>query len=134
MVIRLAGCVLLDEKNRIGLLHRNKKGIVHWELPGGKIEPDEKPEEAAIREIKEELNVDVTIERKVGGDKFTRSDKQDFDYEWFLAYVVSGQPEVNEPDTFDDFKYFELNVLGLLKLSDNMQNLFKQLSSGQVKL
>ena len=31
-----------------------------WEFPGGKIEPGESPEQALIREIKEELDVEIT--------------------------------------------------------------------------
>jgi len=31
-----------------------------WEFPGGKIEPGETPEQAIIREIKEELNIEIT--------------------------------------------------------------------------
>lgn len=33
-----------------------------WEFPGGKIEPGEKAEDALIREIKEELEADITVD------------------------------------------------------------------------
>lgn len=32
-----------------------------WEFPGGKIEPNETPEEAIVREIKEELDIEIEV-------------------------------------------------------------------------
>ena len=39
------------------------KGL--WEFPGGKMEPGETEEEAAVREIREELNVEILVEKEV---------------------------------------------------------------------
>jgi len=37
-----------------------------WEIPGGKLEPDETPEQCIVREIKEELDTEIKVERVLG--------------------------------------------------------------------
>jgi 8-oxo-dGTP diphosphatase len=38
-----------------------------WELPGGKVEPDESPDEALVREVAEELGCEVVVEEWLPG-------------------------------------------------------------------
>ena len=60
--VLVAACALVDADGRV-LLARRPEGKAMaglWEFPGGKIEPDETPEGALIRELREELSLDVS--------------------------------------------------------------------------
>lgn len=55
----VAACALVDADNRVLLAQRppGKRLAGLWEFPGGKVEPDETPEQTVIRELSEELGI-----------------------------------------------------------------------------
>jgi 8-oxo-dGTP diphosphatase len=59
--ILVAAVALVDGDGRVLLAQRpaGKTLAGLWEFPGGKVEPGETPERALIRELKEELGIDV---------------------------------------------------------------------------
>jgi ADP-ribose pyrophosphatase YjhB (NUDIX family) len=70
--IFVSGAVIKDDKAL--LLHRKDPDV--WEFPSGKIEYGEHPSEAARREVKEETNLDVTVEKLLAIGSTIRSDKE----------------------------------------------------------
>jgi 8-oxo-dGTP diphosphatase len=61
-LLLVAACALVDADGRV-LIARRPEGRPMaglWEFPGGKVEDGERPEETLIRELKEELGIDVT--------------------------------------------------------------------------
>ena len=58
----VVACALVDVDKRVLLAQRPEgKALAGlWEFPGGKVEPGERPETALIRELGEELGIDVT--------------------------------------------------------------------------
>ncbi|CAI2162012.1 2928_t:CDS:2 [Funneliformis geosporum] len=66
-------CVAIQNKNNDYLLVYNKK-YAKWQIPGGKIESNETPLEAAKREVFEETNLVVKDLEKIGEKNFYVND------------------------------------------------------------
>jgi 8-oxo-dGTP diphosphatase len=61
-LVLVAAVALVDADGRVLLAERpaGKSMAGLWEFPGGKVDPGETPEAALIRELAEELGIDVT--------------------------------------------------------------------------
>ena len=131
--IELAGCVILDEYGQMLLLHRNDGERLQWEMPGGEMEDYETTEEAAVRELHEELGLEVRLIGSLGSGLFEHNE-QTYKYNWFQAVITDGSPAIIETDLFDDFDYFEFEDMPSLALSENMLILYPKIYSGEISV
>ena len=84
------------------MLYRNKKkndmNEGKWMGVGGHLEPGETPEQALIREVKEETNLDVTSFRYVAKLLFVNDDYQEIMHLYKVDGVEGELKECNEGD------------------------------------
>ena len=73
--------------------HGEYKG--KWEFPGGKVEVGETPEEAVVREIREELKSEVKVERFFDEIEDVRNDMV-LNVKFFICSLISGELELTE--------------------------------------
>ncbi|HOJ64007.1 MAG TPA: NUDIX domain-containing protein [Spirochaetota bacterium] len=73
--INVSAAFLVKDK-KVLIVQRGEKGEypLKWEFPGGKLLEDEKFDEALIRELKEELNLDITVIQEIGSVEFDKED------------------------------------------------------------
>lgn len=62
-MINVSCAIIIDNAGRILAAQRSAvMPLPHkWEFPGGKVEPAETPEQSVVREIKEELDINIEI-------------------------------------------------------------------------
>lgn len=60
-------CAIIESEGRVLAAQRgeNMSLPLKWEFPGGKVEPGEKPEDSIVREIKEELDLKISIRKEL---------------------------------------------------------------------
>ncbi|MDD5178284.1 MAG: NUDIX domain-containing protein [Candidatus Nanoarchaeia archaeon] len=60
--MRTRASVILVDKNKILLIYCFKNNKGYYVFPGGEVEKNETPQEAAVRELKEETNINVKLD------------------------------------------------------------------------
>jgi 8-oxo-dGTP diphosphatase len=82
-----------------------------WEFPGGKLESNESPQEALVREIREELNCTIECEAQVFDRNAHEYEKVIVDLICIKAKVVEGVPK---PAEHAELKWLPISNLSTL--------------------
>ncbi|MBG1278047.1 NUDIX hydrolase [Lactococcus lactis] len=93
-MIEKSSALILNEKDQL-LVTKKKSNTSHYILPGGKLEEGETPEKALIRELREELDVNV-VSYSYLATCVEKSQFEDFDLKMFMYLVkVDGIPKAS---------------------------------------
>lgn len=98
-----AFAAILDDEGRVLLCHRTDFDL--WNLPGGGVEEGESPWEAVVREVREEVGLEVTVERLTG---LYWKPGRELVFQ-FVCEVVGG--ELGTSEEADDARYFDVDGL-----------------------
>ena len=105
--------ILFNERHEILLVNRKydpKMG--EWSLPTGFLEYDETVRQTAVREVKEETDIDIADVkfRGITSDLFEDSGKHYITL-WMEAHYLSGEPKVNAPYEMSTLDWFSWEAL-----------------------
>ena len=121
--------VVKNEEGKILVLRRHPKSKTNphkWELPGGKIEKCEFFDEALIREVKEETNLDVKV-----GD-FCEAVQDDYVHKrtvQLIMYSKDVSGEVKISDEHDDWMWATIEEIKSLEITSSLEKIIEKRNS-----
>jgi mutator protein MutT len=123
-----AFAIILDDARRVLLCHR--RDMDRWNLPGGGVLSGETPWQAVVREVQEEVGLEVKVNRLLGVYAYQPDDDILFS---FLCTITGGQMMMS--DEADAVGYFSLSELPATTHAHHLlriQDAFEQ--PGQVQM
>lgn len=110
---RVAAYVIFRKNNKVAFVLRSNTGWMdgHWGLPSGKVDEGETYKQAAVREAKEEVGVDVLEEDLRYVHTAHRHAEDDWVDVYFEVLKWKGELVNNEPYIHSELGWFEVDKL-----------------------
>lgn len=112
---------IIIENNKLLSIKRIKLDSCYYIFPGGKVELNESLELALKRECREELGLEIEIEKKISSQRFDRGDIKQLEY-FYSCRIVSGElgtgdgPEYDAESNYDGSH--EIEWIEISKIDD----------------
>ena len=99
-----AFAIILDIQRRVLLCHR--RDIDRWNLPGGGVMSGETPWQAVVREVREEVGLEVAVDKLVG--VYAYPPRNDVVFSFLCTRTGGEMIESEEADAIDYFSFAHL--------------------------
>lgn len=100
----VATCYIV-RNHRLLMVRRVRQDGPEWAGPSGQVEPGETPEEAAVREVREELGLTVAVERRLGERVHPATGRHLI---YFVCRIVSGVPALVAEEEISAIEWCDL--------------------------
>jgi 8-oxo-dGTP diphosphatase len=125
----VAGLILRGNEVLICQRRPDQAMALKWEFPGGKMEPGESPEEALIRELKEELGISASIGTLVAHIRHAYRNGSSVDLQFFAVHQFEGEI-INH--IFNDLRWCKLRDLPGYDFLAADRGLVRDLAAGKL--
>lgn len=114
-------CAIIQDKHTFLAVQRGPESShpFQWEFPGGKIDPDESAEQCIIREIQEELNIEIEVLAKLNAVEFDYGTKQ-IHLIPFVCKIISGEIRLTEHLNLQWFKLNDCEIIDWAKADQQL--------------
>ena len=111
----------------VGQRRRNDRHALKWEFPGGKVEYGESPQEALVRELQEELQIDAQVGTELARYEHEYPSGSRVHLLFFAVSAYSGEPTGR---VFEQICWADLHSLPTLDFLDGDLDFVKRLARG----
>jgi 8-oxo-dGTP diphosphatase len=122
-----AGIIHCDGKVLVGQRRRSDRHPLKWEFPGGKVEFGESPQQALVRELREELQIEATIGSELARYEHDYPSGSRIHLLFFAVRNFRGEPRAR---VFEQISWIELGSLPTLDFLDGDLDFVRRLARG----
>jgi len=123
-----AGLILRDGNVLVGQRRKSDRHAMKWEFPGGKVERGETPQQALVRELREELEIEASAGQEIARYSHSYPSGTTVQLLFYAVKDFTGTPACR---AFEQISWQTLAALPTLDFLDGDHDFVRRLASGE---